>query len=208
MQDGAVKYATAVRHLVEMANVASENRRLRDSAIGWPLEELWVAGELLDGPESLEAGSVVLVLDVPPDELTWLAKHPSGEWVGSQLRLGKRPFFWAYRPLVRPVWNHRHRRVARFWSAEQGPHADMLESLAERRLDHLPIVEPTAEDLVQQLSEELTAGRRHLCGILDRYWDYDWRRDHRGQDESPEDHLWRAAQAVSEMEAALSDLDK
>jgi hypothetical protein len=203
-----MKFATAVRHLVEMADVASEHLRLRDSTIGWPLEELWVAGELLEGPESLEAGSVVLVLDVPPDDLTWLAKHPTGEWVGSQLRLGKRPFFWVYRPLVWPVWNHRHRRLARFWSAEHGPDTDVLESLAERRLDHLPIVEPTADDLVRQLSEELTVSRHHLRGVLDHYWDYDWRREHRGQDESPEDHLWRAAQAVSEMEDALSDLGK
>lgn len=208
MQDGAVKFATAVRHLVEMADVASENLRLRDTAIGWPLEELWVAGELLEGPESLEAGSIVLVLDVPPDELTWLAKHPTGEWVGSQLRLGKRPLFWAYRPSVWPVWNHRHRRVARFWSAEHGPHTDVLEFLAERQLNRLPVVEPTVEDLVHQLSEELTASRRHLRGVLDHYWDYDWRRDHKGRDETPEDHLWRAAQAVSEMEDALSDLGK
>jgi hypothetical protein len=62
-----------------------------------------------------------------------------------------------------------------------------------------------AEDLVQQLSEELTASRRHLRGILIALG----LRLAAGspvQDEYPEDDLWRAAQAVSEMEDALSDL--
>jgi hypothetical protein len=207
MQDGRVRFATAMRHLDEMADVSTENLKLRDSGIGWPLQELWVAGELLEGPEVLEWGAVVLVLDLPAGELTWLAKHPAAEWVGSQLRLGKRPFTWNYRPSVWPAWNHHNRRLARFWSAGHGAHNDVLDVLRERRLDRLPIVEAPAEELGLQLAEELTASRRHLRDVLDRYWDPDWRRDHKGFDESPEDHLWRAAQAVSEMEQALSELD-
>lgn len=201
-----MKFPTAVRHLVEMADVSTERLPLRDSGIGWPLQELWVTGELLEGAESLEWGSVVLVLDLPPDELTWLAKHPTAEWVGSQLRLGKRPFGWAYRPCAWPVWNHRNRRLARFWSADHGTHTDVLEHLQDRKLDRLPIIEAPAGDLLQQLLEELAASRHHLRRVLDRYWEPDWRRDHKGYDESPEDHLWRAAQAVSEMEQALSEL--
>ncbi|MGF1599147.1 MAG: hypothetical protein ACFCVK_19890 [Acidimicrobiales bacterium] len=42
-----MKPSTAVRHLVEMAAEASDLLRLRDTDIGWPLEESWVAGELL-----------------------------------------------------------------------------------------------------------------------------------------------------------------
>jgi hypothetical protein len=206
MQDGWVKFPTAVRHLVEMAEVSTEKLGLRDSGIGWPLQELWVAGELLEGPESLEWGSVVLVLDLPPGELTWLTRHPEAEWIGSQLRLGKRPFAWTYRPWAWPVWNHHHRRLARFWSADRGTQMDVLELLSDRQLSRLPFVEPAVEELVLQLSEELTASRGHLCHVLERYWDPGWRRDHKGPDESPEDHLWRAAQAVSEIEQALSDL--
>jgi hypothetical protein len=201
-----MKFPTAVRHLVEMAGVSTERLPLRDSGICWPLQELWVTGELLEGVESLEWGSVVLVLDLPPDELTWLVKHPTAEWVGSQLRLGKRPFAWAYRPSAWPVWNHHNRRLARFWSAEEGTHADVLELLGKRKLDRLPIIEAPGEDLARQLLEELAASRHHLRQLLDQYWEPDWRRDHKGYDESPEDHLWRAAQAVMEMEQALSEL--
>ena len=42
--------------------------------------------------------------------------------------------------------------------------------------------------------------------MVQRYWDRDWRRQHKGYDESPEDHLWRAAAAVSEMQDALDGL--
>jgi hypothetical protein len=207
MQGGHVKIATAVRHLEEMAGAATENMRLRDSG-GWPLQELWVTGELLEGPESMEWGSVVLVLDLPPDELTWQARHPMAEWISSQIRLGKRPFAWAYRPSAWPVWNHRNRRLARFWSADHGAHTEVMELLRERKVDHLPIVEAPPGALVEQLTEELAASRHHLRQVLDHYWEPDWRRDHKGYDESPEDHLWRAAQAVSEIEQALSELGR
>jgi hypothetical protein len=127
--DGAVKRSTAIGHLVEMAEVATERLRLRDTDIGWPLEQLWVTGDLLGLADTLEAGAVVLVLDLPAEELPWLALNPAGEWVGDQLRLGKRPLQWCYRPLTWPVWNHDHRRLARFWSAADGLDATVIEAL-------------------------------------------------------------------------------
>lgn len=201
-----MKFATAVRHIEEMADASTENLRLRDRGLGWALQELWATGDLLDGPDELEWGSVVLALDLPLEELTWLAKHPTAEWIGSQLRLGKRPFAWAYRPTAWPVWNHQNRRLVCFWSADQGTNTDVLEALRQRRLEALPVVEPTTGDLVEQLSEELAASRHHLRQVLDRYWEPDWRRDHKGYEDAPEDHLWRAAQAVSEIEDALARL--
>lgn len=51
---------------------------------------MWVAGHLLGLADALVAGTVVLVLDLPADDLPWLALDPAGEWVGDQLRLGKR----------------------------------------------------------------------------------------------------------------------
>lgn len=189
-----------------MAEVATERLRLRDSELGWPLEELWATGDLLGLADGVDSASVVLVLDVPADQLPWLALHPAGEWVGDQLRLGKRPIRWCYRPLACPVWNHEHRRLVRFWTASEGVDSDVIESLRSRTLDQLAVVEPTAQELVEQLREELTLSRRHLRAVLDSYWDRDWRREHKGYDESPEDHLWRAATAVEDMRAALDEL--
>lgn len=204
--DGGVKRSTAIGHLLEMAEVASERLTLRDSAIGWPLEELWVGGDLLGLADSMEVGSVVLVLDLPAGELVWLARNPAAEWVGEQLRLGKRPMQWSYRPLAWPVWNHQHRRVVRFWSADAGLDPTVIEALRSGRLDRLPVVQPSATELTDQLRHELALSRRHLRAVLDGYWDRDWRREHNRFGGSPEDHLWRAAMAVTEIHEALNEL--
>jgi len=201
-----MKRSTAIGHLVEMAEVSSERLRLRETRMGWPLEELWVTGELLGPAESLEVGTVVLVLDVDAAELPWLAIHPAGEWVGDQLRLGKRPIHWCYRPVARPVWNHEHRRLVRFWTARGGLDTAVIETLRSGRLDGLAVVEPTQEELVEQLGKEVAVSRRHLRAVLDNYWDRDWRWEHKGVEVSPEDHLWRAAVAVEDMRDALDDL--
>ena len=63
-----------------------------------------------------------------------------------------------------------------------------------------------AAELGAWLPTELAASRRYLRETLDRYWDHDWRREHKGADEGPEDHLWRAACAVADMTDALDAL--
>lgn len=200
-----MKRSTAIGHLVEMAEVATEKLVLRDAEIGWPVEELWVSGELLTLTDTPDAGSVVVALDVPPDEAPWLAINSAGEWAGELLRLGKRPLLWCYRPMGWPAWNHQNRRVARFWSAGGGLDPTVIEALRERRLDHLEVVAPTPEALADQLRTELVVSRAHLRQVLDRYEDVEWR--HRGRrGEPPEDHLWRAAEAVSGMLDALDEL--
>lgn len=203
-----MKRSTAIAHLVEMACEASAvSERLASAVdIGWPLEELWVTGDLLTDAQTLDAGSVVLVLDVPPEEAPWLALHPAGEWAGDLLRLGKRPLRWCYRPAAWPVWNHEHRRLVRFWSATGGLDEEVISAVRERRLDGMTVLEPATGELAEWLPEELEVSRRHLREILDRYWDHDWRRDHKGFGVYPEDHLWRAATAVADITDALAAL--
>ena len=201
-----MKRSTAIGHLVETGEVSSEQLRFRGTDIGWPVEELWVAGDLLGLTDTVDAVTVVVVLDVPPEEAPWLAINRAGEWAGEQLRLPKRPLLWCYRPLAWPVWNHRHRRLARYWSAGNGLDDSVIEALRARRLVRLDVVEPTADELNGQLHAELTVSRAHLRTVTERYWDRDWRREHKGYDESPEDHLWRAAAAVSQMQDALIEL--
>jgi hypothetical protein len=60
-----VKRSTAIGHLVETGEASSEQLRFRGTDIGWPVEELWVTGDLLGLTDTVDAGSVVLVLDVP-----------------------------------------------------------------------------------------------------------------------------------------------
>ena len=56
-----MKRSTAIGHLVEMADVASQRLELGDRR-RWPLSGMWVTGELLTLAETLDAGAVVLVL--------------------------------------------------------------------------------------------------------------------------------------------------
>jgi len=193
-----VKRSTAVRHLREMAATATEMMRLRESEIGWPLEELWIAGELVTGAQDIEAGAIVLMLDVSPQELPWLAAHPTGDWVGDRLRLGKRPFHWFYRPALWPAWNPAHCRVIRFWTAEAGLDQDALDTAGPARV----IATPSPAAMTEQFQMELAVSQRHLHDVLDRFWDPDWRSQHRNPGPA-EDHLWRAAQGVRELEEAI-----
>lgn len=196
-----MKRRSAVRHLAEMAEVANECLPFRAGPIGWPLVSMWATGELLGSTESIETASVVLLLDLPADELPWMAVHPTGEWVSERLRLGKRPVQWWYRPQIWPVWNPAHRRVVRFWSDRDGPDDEILDALRHER--SMPVVEPSLEDWRAQLNEECALARKKLDVILDHFYERDWRHKHKGFGVYPEDHLWRAAQGLREIEDAL-----
>jgi len=200
-----VKRGTAIRHLVEMAEVATEQLRLSGTAIGWPLTEMWVAGALLGSSDEVDHGTVVLTIDLPPDELPWLAAHPTAEWVGEQLRLGKRPMLWSYRPAAWPAWTYRDQRVARFWSASNGIESGLIDELRSGVVSGL--FEPDRAELVEQVGVELEVSKTQLRSILAQYWDHDWRRNNRSHT-SPEDQLWRAATAVTELEDALTEFGR
>lgn len=202
-----MKFSTAVGHLSAVAEAATEGLSLRDSSFGWPLEELWVTGELLDFPSALEWGSVILRIDVPVDEAPWLVRHPAGEWIGSRLRLGKRPFTWVYRPSAWPAWNARDRRVVRFWSAGGGLEIEVIEALQRGDAAALPLVEPADHELAEQLQAELEASRRHLREVLDHFEDREPSRPRIDADDSPADRLWRAAEGVREIEDVLVAID-
>jgi hypothetical protein len=62
------------------------------------------------------------------------------------------------------------------------------------------------DELIEQLREELAVSRRHLKRVLDTYQERDWRPQHHRDDEWPEDHLWRAATAVTDIWDALDEL--
>lgn len=69
-----MRRSTAIKHLEEMGDAATELVERAGSLGVAPLTELWVTGELLTWADELDRGAVVMVLDLPPDELTWIAK--------------------------------------------------------------------------------------------------------------------------------------
>lgn len=97
---------------------------------------------------------------IPTNPLPWLAAHPTAEWVGEQLRLGKRPITWHNRSLGWPAWNVSDRRAARFWSATNG----LDETVVDAVRSGIPVnvVEPSRQELVAQLGVELSISSSHL----------------------------------------------
>ena len=70
----------------------------------------------------------------------------------------------------------------------------MLAALAARRFADLPRLEPAPDVAREQLAGDLDAALRHLREVRDRYWDYDWRKEHRGPGHYPEHELWEAVE--------------
>lgn len=201
-----MRYATAVRHLETVGEAATADLRLKDTSIGYALEELWVGGDVLEGLPELDVTCVVLVLDEPVAEVTWLALNPAGQWIAERLRMTRLPMRWCCRPAGYPAWNPELRQVVRFWSAATRLDREVMENLQLRRFDSLPVVRPSDDQLRSQLAIEAVDCRRHLRHVLDHYWEESWRREHRGFGIQPEDHLWRASEAVREIEDATTRL--
>jgi hypothetical protein len=202
-EDGLVKYSTAVGRL---RAVGADLDRLAGFDDDCLLEEAWVFGGLLDGPDQLEFVSLALVVDLPAEEVTWCARPSPAESLASFLRFEKYPLRWFWRPTVWPVWNHVIDRAVRFWSKGAGTDKAALETLARRRFEDLTMVAPPdAEALRGQLLIDYEAARLHLRDVVDRYGEPGWRREHKGFGVYPEDHLWWAARGFLELETALKN---
>lgn len=169
--------------------------------------EVWTAGDILGPAERVGGTSVVVKLDMPPDELPWLAVPPSVAALAEILRLTKRPLGWFARPVTWPAWTAAHRRAVRVWSGADGTDEEVLTALAQPSPSHPGIVEPSDPEYLTQVRIELTVARRHLGEVVDRYWDPGWRGAHKGGGVYPEDHLWRAARAVEELARACGARD-
>lgn len=190
-----------------MVAVADDIRRLAALDFDVPLVEVWVGGAILEPVDRIATYDVALVLDEPPDEVTWLALHPAGSWIADRLRLTKVTAAWFLRSSAHPVHNHRLRALLRVWTID-GAERQAIDRLRRGELTATDIVTAPGEpQLAIQLRSELAQCRRHLAIVLDRYHDRDWRRDHKGFAIYPEDHLWCAAHAVRELTDAVDDLE-
>ena len=113
-----------------------------ESVKGWPpgnpfLLEAYVFGDVLQGADPLEYVEVVLVLNLPPQEVVWESNPHGTMWLADRLRLSKGGFAYWWRSHLDPVSNYHIRAPVRFWSQE-GPDEGVIRALAERRLDDLP----------------------------------------------------------------------
>ena len=194
-----MRYRRAIAKLQALAEAC-------ESVKDWPPGEpfllaAYVFGDVLQGADPLEDVEVVLVLNLPPQEVVWESSPHGTMWLADRLRLSKGGFAYWWRSHLDPVSNHHIHAPVRFWSQE-GPDEGVLRALAERRFDDLPRRTPPPPAQREQLAAELEAALSHLRAVHASYWDRDWRREHRGSGRYPEHHLWEAVHGYLDLHDA------
>lgn len=200
--DEHMRYATAVRRLRQIAGDAHR--------VNWPGEDpvllaVYTFGPVLDHPDELDWVDVALVLDSPPEELSWGVEPPSASGIIQVLRLDKSPVRRFWRPAVWPVWNHMIREPVRIWSLD-GPDEAVLNALERGKPGPPRMPAPFDAERREQTAMELAASLAHLREVRDRYWDSEWRRDHQGYGTYPENHLWNAVWGYLDLSDAARQL--
>lgn len=191
-----MRYRRAVERLRMLAEECERTKRIpADEPF---LREAYVFGDLLDGPDTVEVIEVVLVLNLPPEEVAWETQPPGTMWLVDFLRLDKGGIAYWWRSHRDPVANHRIRGPVRFWSLE-GVEKGVLEALRERRFEVARQAAGGGEPVVAQVEGDLGTALEHLRAVHEAYWDRRWRREHRGLARYPEHHLWEAVQGYLDL---------
>ena len=199
-----MKRSTALGHI---EHIASESTRYAEmESEGWPLESMWIADDILDAPDTLDVVTMLLLVDVPVEDLTWLALNRVEVAIAETIRLDKLPIWRHGRPSGWPAWNAENRRVRRFWHITEGTDTEAIETLRSGNPIEPVFMEPHV--FIDQMQTEYGVSRTHLHTVLDEYWKGPWRREHKGYGIHPEDHLWRAAYGLQQIEEALGMTDE
>ncbi|MBB5787038.1 hypothetical protein HD601_001613 [Jiangella mangrovi] len=156
-------------------------------------------GQILEDAGDLDVVQVAIVLDLPAAQLTWGAQPAACRWLRYVLDLGRNPVSARWRPAAWPVWNHRIQRPLRLWSAADGIDSAALDALSRGKAESFRLPSPPHEERAEQYRLELTACRDHLRTVRDHYWDRDWRREHHGDGDYPDQQLWSATDGYLEM---------
>ena len=199
-----MRYRRAVEKLRTLAEAC-------ESVKAWPPEdpfllEAYAFGDVLEGADPLESVEVALVINLPPEEVSWESSPHGTAWLEDRLRLGKGGFAYWWRSHLSAVPNHHIRGPVRFWSQE-GPDEAVLQVLAERRFGDLARLAPSPQAEREHLAEELATALSRLRAVHASYWDHDWRREHRGFGRYPEHHLWEAVHSYLDLYDAAESAD-
>jgi hypothetical protein len=195
-----VKRSTALARLGDVADALENTRSWRDSVV----VAGFVYGELLEGSDDLERVRLAFVVDLPVEAVVWMTRPARLEAFAGLLRFDRLPLSWRWRPVGWPVWNHEITRAVCFWSAADGRRTAVFDGLRLGRTEGLELEHPSSEEeLVEQLLVEREVARRHVQTTVDRFYERDWRLEHRGHGVHPEDHLWWAIAGFLDLDDAV-----
>lgn len=197
---------TAIKHLRTLAGLCDTAHLPADEPI---LVEVYAYGDILDPViEELEQVRVALVLDLPAEEVTWLALPDVTIWLSRHLRLDKVPVHALRRPAVWPVQNHVIRRPVRIWTVESGTDGQAITAISDGDAQRLRLPEPAPGDEAEQLAQELEASLTYLRRVQDSYHKREWRAAHKSFNIYPEDYLWQAVEGYLDLLDASRALDE
>lgn len=198
-----MKWTRAVHHLETLAQSCTDLGS-RPAFSSLRVEQLWVAGEVLDEPRDVETVTVALVVDLPVDAVPWLSEPPGAQHWANAARLGKNPVVALWRSSGAPVWNHHIDRPALLWDSTDGLVPETLAALQAGRGDTVRLPPPAPAVLRGRLQDELAVSDRALRACTQTY---ERRRWAPGAQEPHADALWRACAGYLEVRDALAALD-
>lgn len=157
-----MKWATSVRHLELAAEACGRMAELPPSLVGLRVMQLWAVGEVLGPPQDLEWITVALSVDLPVAEVPWWTVPLGGDaWVETT-RLSKYPVLTWWRSAHAPVWNHRIVRPVLVWDEAHGVDDEAITAVREGRGVSRGVAEPTREDFVSRMEDELAVSLAEL----------------------------------------------
>jgi hypothetical protein len=185
-----MRYARAVGKLRELAEECERLGTFPSRGESF-LVEMYAFGEVLEGTDPLDVVQIAGVINLPSEDVPWYSCPRGTAYLAESLRLSKGGYEYWWRSHRDPVWNHCIQRPVRIWSRD-GVDEDALAALASRRFGDLNRLAPEPEEERRQLLVEGDVALRRLREVRERYWDYDWRREHKALDRYPENELWDA----------------
>lgn len=198
-----MRYATAIGHLRLVAEACAEDAA-RSVISGRPQPyglAVYTFGDILDGHDDPEGTDVVFVVDEGADTLPWGRERAALRGFISLARIDRHPIRWVALPRDLQVGCHPGIvRPVRLWDTGGGIDEVTFEALRERRGEDVRL--PAVDDETSQdaCDRHLAVTRAALDDAIERFWDGDWRREHKGGGRHPEHDLWELAWGVRNLE--------
>ena len=101
-------------------------------------------------------------MDLPPTEVPWWSPPPGVQRWGETTRLSKKPMLRWWRSVHAPVWNHRIVRPLLVWDETDGIGDAAMAALHDGRGASCGLPEPTQEDFVTRMADELAISLAEL----------------------------------------------
>ncbi len=167
-----MKLQRAVHHVATLAEACAGAAERPRTIFPLRVEQLWVWGEVLDGPPDLEAVDVALGVDLP--DVAWRSEPKGAQHWSDATRLSRVPLRGTWRSTRAPVWNHAVVRPVLVWDVAAGPREEALADLAQGRAQAHRLPAPAPEELAERMDQERRLSLAHLEAATRTYEQRRW----------------------------------